>query len=72
MKATIVLIFAASTLLLAGCCTTHQATHWEYMTLHGEQSVTSLNKLSDQGWSVVGFTGDASGQLDYLLKRPKQ
>ena len=30
MKKSIALIFAASTLFLAGCCTTQHVTQWEY------------------------------------------
>jgi protein involved in sex pheromone biosynthesis len=71
MKKHITLILAASTLLLAGCCTTHQAKHWEYMQVDGLQSDASLNKLADEGWSVVAMsaTGD---QAHYVLKRAKQ
>ena len=72
VKKSIALIFVASTLLLAGCCTTHQAKHWEYMQLGGLQSDASLNKFADEGWTIVSFTGTAGGPVEYLLKRPKQ
>jgi hypothetical protein len=72
MKNHIALGLVASALFLAGCCTTHQAKHWEYMQLGGLQSDASLNKLADEGWTIVSFTGTASGPVEYLLKRPKE
>ena len=78
MKKTVTLIFAASTLFLAGCCTTHEhAKIWEYKTVEvtGDQDV-QLNHLAEQGWRVESFTATfpSSGPLFkvYLLKRPKQ
>ncbi len=71
------LILAASTLLLAGCCTTHPcATKWEYKTVH-DPTDAALNELADQGWSVVTvasgiWQGAMEIHKDYLLKRPKQ
>jgi hypothetical protein len=74
MKKSIALIFAASTLLLAGCCTTHQVTKWEYKQLNGsEVTDQALNKLGDEGWIVVDYsTGPGSAEGFYILKRPKQ
>ena len=68
-------MFAASTLFLAGCCTAHQehaTTKWEYQTVY---DISEVNKLSDQGWSLSGFSafhdGGTSGTL-YVMKHPKQ
>ena len=49
MKKHIALILAASTLILAGCCTTHQATKWEYKTVH---TMKGVNERTAVGWSV--------------------
>ena len=68
MKRSIALVLAASTLLLAGCCTTHQVTKWEYKTIQGSQTDASLNKFADDGWAIVGLNSYGG----YLLKRPKQ
>ena len=82
MKKIIALTFVAATLLLAGCCTTHQVAHWEYRTSY---SIGEVNDLAAEGWVVSGFTKynssstpDGSGTTNYgvsdtfLLKRPKQ
>jgi hypothetical protein len=83
MKKSITLIFAAGTLVLAGCCTTHHVTQWEYknLTIAGsdpDQNVNNihptLNELGKEGWSVVGFTylpADSThvNEYIYVLKR---
>jgi len=80
MKKTIVLMFAASTLLLASCCTTHRANkQWEYKLtystppgpagLHPENQQQFLNELGKDGWILVAV--DPQTGLFYL-KRPKQ
>jgi hypothetical protein len=73
MKTSIALMFAASTLLLAGCCTTHHVTKWEYMQIptSTQKSDEYLNQLGAEGWSVVAFGKSGDGSL-YILKRPKQ
>jgi hypothetical protein len=74
MKKSIALIFAASILVLAGCCTTHHTASWEYQTRH-DLSDTELNKLGEQGWKVVGFTKDETqgpNHCDYVLERRKK
>ena len=71
MKKNITLILAASTLFLAGCCSTHQATHWEYMQVRGVKTDAYLNKLADQGWSVVTLTATDT-DAHYILRRAKQ
>jgi hypothetical protein len=70
MKKHIALGLVASTLFLAGCCTAHQAKHWEYMQVRGVQSDANLNKLADEGWSVVAFTARDTGEF-YVLRRDK-
>ena len=73
MKKSTALIFAASTLLLAGCCTTHHVTKWEYKQLMmGMVTDETLNQLGDQGWSVVGYGSPSAGNGFYIMKRPKQ
>jgi len=64
-------IFAASTLMLAGCCTTpHQASRaWEYRIVHGwsgpgdyqlekdqAELARQLNEAGTQGYAVVSST----------------
>ena len=75
MKKHIALGLVASTLFLAGCCTSHHITQWEYKTLDAarEANDTELNELGAQGWSVVGFQKNTQTTgVVYLLKRPKQ
>jgi hypothetical protein len=74
MKKLIALTFAASTLFLAGCCTAHHTTKWEYQTISGV-GIDKINQLANDGWIVVGFSqpqGGGSIVTGYLLKRPKQ
>ena len=83
MKRTVALTLAASVLFLAGCCTTHHVTHWEYknLTIVGsdpDQNPNNihptLNELGKEGWLVVGFSylpADSTHNNEYLyvLKR---
>jgi protein involved in sex pheromone biosynthesis len=72
MKKTIALVFAASTLFLAGCCTPHHTTAREYQTT---EDINTVNQLASQGWKVVGFTRDETRQSSFktfLLERDKQ
>ena len=73
MKKHIALVFAASTLFLAGCCTTSHQTQWEYKTV---RSIREVNELAAQGWVVVGFSGYVdTGNHDmtqFLMKHKKQ
>ncbi len=79
MKKAIALTFAASTLFLAGCCTVHHATIWEYKTVG---SIEDVNRLASQGWTlaVVAPVHNGAGAgvgipattLDYVMKHPKQ
>ena len=71
MKKTIALIFAASTLFLAGCCTMHHTTKWEYMQRTGQLSDADINKLADEGWSIVSTSIGPGGAVLYVLKHPK-
>ena len=82
MKKNIALIFAASTLFLAGCCTTHNATKWEYKVAqapHGPFGTTSpqenrelqqtfLNDLGKEGWVLI-YENQERGDTFYF-KRP--
>jgi hypothetical protein len=74
MKKHIAFGLVASTLFLAGCCTSHHPVSWEYQT---RQHLTDaeLNALGMQGWRVVGFSRDETGQSDnktFVLERKKQ
>ena len=70
------LIIGASSLLLAGCCTTPDVTKWEYRVVRapfppqGEPSRDTeqsfLNDLGKDGWVLVC---EREG-LVYYLKRP--
>ena len=80
MKKTIALIFAVSTLFLAGCCTTHNATNWEYKVAHApsyaghtsqeirEIQQTFLNDLGKEGWVLI-YENQEQGDTFYF-KRP--
>ena len=73
MKKSIALIIAASTLFLAGCCTAHHATTWEYQTVI---DIGQVNELANQGWTLAGFSSRGNGsmraELVYVMKHPKQ
>jgi protein involved in sex pheromone biosynthesis len=74
MKKHIALGLVASTLFLAGCCTTHQAKSWEYKTVT-DPSDQQLNQLAQEGWIVESFAVAASVNQPYkcfVLKRHKQ
>jgi len=78
MHKTIALTLVVSSLFLAGCCTTQQATVWEYKTVGSDSEV---NQLVSQGWTLAyvvplaGFARDAfnfeRSQLRYVMKHPK-
>ena len=62
MKKSIALIFAASTLFLAGCCTTHHVTQWEYKVVptsganrqeYPQEQEALMNGLGKEGWKFV-------------------
>ena len=77
MKKSIALTFAASTLFLAGCCTTTHVTKWEYKVVCPtiSPSVTDqerrdlqqafLDDLGKDGWVLV--SEDANS---FYFKRP--
>jgi uncharacterized lipoprotein YajG len=67
MKKTIGLIIVASSLFLAGCCTTSHATKWQYKTV-SSTSDEILNTPLAEGWIVVGFTVTPDGNHWFLLK----
>jgi len=80
MKKYIALTFAVSTLFLAGCCTTHNATNWEYKVAHApsyaghtsqeirEIQQTFLNDLGKEGWVLI-YENQERGDTFYF-KRP--
>jgi len=67
MKKSLLLITACG-FLLAGCCTAHNVTKWEYRQTNSLQEV---NQLAERGWTVVNFAIPQGGPYEYLLKRPK-
>ena len=69
MKNTIALILAASSFFIAGCCSTQQATKWEYQTVH---TIGGVNERAAIGWSVDKVTILPDGSHEYLMKRQIQ
>ena len=77
MKKSIALTFAACTLLLAGCCTTHHLARWEYKVVliapsnggnpqeypQGQEAL--MNGLGKEGWIFVSESDGYS-----YFKRP--
>ena len=70
MKKNIPIGLVASTLFLAGCCTTSHVTKFEYKQTPTQLSDQSLNQLADEGWSVVCVGTDSNNGHFYVLKRP--
>jgi hypothetical protein len=72
------LIIGASTLLLVGCCTTHQVTRWEYKVVPEPTASQGglaewqknyealLNDLGKDGWIFAGHLSDST----LYFKRP--
>ena len=58
MKISIALVFVASTLLLAGCCTMSHATKWEYKV--EDSSLWQIRGTGPQAWraSYEGHLND--------------
>jgi hypothetical protein len=83
MKKHIALGLVASTLFLAGCCTSHHASAWEYKKVY---SLDQLNKAAADGWVVASYSAYTGVEVSpnapipyqfrdsevYLLKRQKQ
>jgi hypothetical protein len=67
MKKHIAFGLVASMLFLAGCCTSHHATTWEYRNV---STLNEVNDLAKTGWSVVTVTHPDAGPAIYLLKHP--
>ena len=70
-------IVAGTSLLLAGCCTSHQTAQWEYKVVLAPRTggggglgdrQALLNDLGKEGWMLVAV-GDSN---DLYLKRPKR
>jgi hypothetical protein len=68
MKRTFALMVGVSSLLLAGCVTTHQVSKWEYKQATG---LDTANALGQEGWEMVGFSYTPAGSTVFLLKREK-
>lgn len=69
MKKSLLLLIAVCGPLLAGCSTAHHATRWEYRQTN---SLTEVNQLAGEGWTVVNFAIPGGGPYEYLLKRAKR
>jgi hypothetical protein len=77
MRKSIAVIIAASSLLLAGCCTTPHATRWEYKVaelVYGagtspqewhDRQQTLLTDLGKDGWELV-----QRNETVFYFKRP--
>jgi hypothetical protein len=82
MKKFIALIFTACTLILAGCCTAHHVSEWEYKTLVTPNDAVpledtskgwvskdeTLNAMLKQGWMVAGYGVDHMNSQWFLLE----
>ena len=72
MKQSVALLSVACAVLLGGCCTAPHVTKWEYKQVSTQITDESLNKLADEGWSVVCVGTSSNGAHFYILKRPKR
>jgi protein involved in sex pheromone biosynthesis len=73
MKKHIALGLVASTLFLAGCCTSHHSTAWEYKTaevIPDAAHDANINKLAVDGWTIQSISYQQSGGYFVVLKRP--
>ncbi len=69
MKKIIALILTASSLFIAGCCTTQHTAKCEYQVVH---TMGGVNERAAKGWTVDKVTIKPDGSHEYLLKRPIQ
>jgi protein involved in sex pheromone biosynthesis len=69
MKKHIALGLVASTLFLAGCCTTHHTTKWEYKEVAG---LMKVNELCKAGWILVNVNHHENTEDSYLMKHEAQ
>ena len=69
MKKALLMLMAAGGLMFAGCSTARHATRWEY---RHATNLAEVNRLAEEGWTVVSFAMPDSGAWQYLLKRAKQ
>lgn len=88
MRKSIALVFAVSTLFLAGCCTTPErgSSAWEYKTVVLPNDAVplqpagrgwasddaALNAMLKDGWVVAGYGVDHINSQWFLLKRHKR
>jgi outer membrane lipoprotein SlyB len=69
MKTMLAVVTAVTSLSLTGCSTTQNATTWEYRMAG---SISEVNLLSEQGWTVVNFSMPGQGGPNqYLMKHAK-
>jgi hypothetical protein len=81
MKKSIAVMFAVSTILLAGCCTTPHATKWEYKVAFDPRPAAGsgpeerraleqkfLNDLGKDGWVLVSGGGQEGNW--FYFRRP--
>jgi len=62
------LLIIVSAFVLAGCCTSHPVTSFEYRE---EKNLNTVNQLAEQGWKVVNLSIMQDGPHVYLLQRAK-
>ena len=75
----LLLTLAVSSTLLLGCRTPQEHGRWEYKTITVYSDASSkvdpeLNRLAQEGWSVVGFSRNLDGgnfSSSFVLKRKK-
>lgn len=76
MKKSIMLIFAAGTLILAGCCTTEHATKWEYKVvaaprihlapMFGGRNMPTINTTNMDDFFQSRFQKQRDSYQDFL------
>jgi hypothetical protein len=69
VKKNIALGLVASTLFLAGCCTAHHTTKWEYKEV---SNLGEVNTLCKTGWSLANVNHHEGGSDTYLVKHEVQ
>ena len=77
MKKIVTLLVAVVMTLVAGCCTTHHTTAWEYKTqtvfLDTQFGEKFLNQPAKDGWEFISVTAipkDDSNKAVAVFRRP--